>query len=247
MQEYSSAAHVLEPLLARPETSHRTRFLFYYSTYLSKEKQRAEKRTQPAGLAAYASRNAELTVIEQGVLELGDNVDGFLLYVLGLAYLDMQDKASARRVLSTSLQRYPCNWSAWAALLSACPDFDSAAELQLPDHFTTAFFKAALCAEMQRSSEALEALSTLAEAFPSSDALLHSAALAHNYLHNYEEAQQLFQDLLQKDPCRIKVSMSPPECSQGRFRNFPRCWYAPVAIASAALSLTLSLTRFLLF
>lgn len=199
---------MLQPFWNRANVSSKTRFLHLYCALLHREKEQAEKRAQPAGLVAYANRSEEiLDGIESSILRLGpDGTDGFLLYILGLVYLDKEDKPNARKALAMSVTHYPCNWLAWKSLQTACPDLESASSLSLPDHFMTQFFKASLFVDLQRSSDALTALSVLAERFPSSDALLQGAAMAQNNLHNYEEAQQLFEELLKKDPFRIDVS-----------------------------------------
>ena len=48
----------------------------------------------------------------------------------------------------------------------------------------------------------------LAETFPNSDWLISQAALAQYNLRNFDEAQELFEDLLARDPYRIEVRPS---------------------------------------
>jgi anaphase-promoting complex subunit 8 len=45
----------------------------------------------------------------------------------------------------------------------------------------------------------------LAAEFPRGDAVIQLAALAHYSLQNFEEAQELFEELLRRDPHRIEV------------------------------------------
>lgn len=166
----------------------------------------SEERTEKGSLAAYASTNQELDSLEQelSAARAGGTADGFLLYLLGLVLLDKQAKDEARAVLAASVAAYPCNWSAWRALQAACPDFAAAAATPLPAHFAARFFHAAVCVETQRNAEGLDALRALSDAFPASQPLLLAAAVAHNNLHNYDEAQGLFEDLLARDPHRVE-------------------------------------------
>ena len=189
--------------MATASVTARSRFLFHYAIYLSREKQRAEKRAHPAGLAAYSLHSTELEEIERALRAewRAGTADGFLLYLLGLVCMDKEDKEGARQALACSVSLYPCNWSAWKALQAACPDPDTALALPVPHHhFTGAFFAASLLADLQRNAEALQTLAPLTARFPASDALLQSAALAQNNLHNYEEAQVLYEELIAKDP-----------------------------------------------
>lgn len=205
LQEYLNAAQVLEPFVPLPSTSSKSCFVQLYAMYLSREKQRFEKKAAPAGLAAWASSSEYLEHIEQTILGLPDThkTDGFLYYLLGLVRLDLRKVLEAQNALLTSVNLYPCNWSAWKALQSTCSDFQQASELSLPHHFVANYFRASIFTEYQMGSEALDALRSVAEMFPTGDALVFGAAAAHNALHNYEEAQELFEDLLERDPYRI--------------------------------------------
>ena len=49
----------------------------------------------------------------------------------------------------------------------------------------------------------------LAAEFPDSDWISATAAMAQYNLRNFDEAQELFEDLLESDPHRIDVSPSP--------------------------------------
>ena len=132
-------------------------------------------------------------------------LDGFLLYLLGLISLDKDDLKGARGYLTRSIEKYPCNWSVWKALLSACPAYSDYNELILPDHFMTNFFRAGALVEFQKNEEALAILFGLSQNFPQSDALVLTTATAQNNLQNYDEAQKLFEDLLEQNPNRIQV------------------------------------------
>ena len=203
VQEYLSATSVLEPFIKDPSASSKSRFLYYYSLYLSREKQRAEKRAVPGGLTAWAANDEYLTTIRQGIEALGDAADGFLLYVLGLALAELKDEEAANRVFVAAVHKYPCNWSAWRGLQAICATQDTAADLSLPDHFASAFFRASLWLELQNSHAALAELELLSKLFQRSDVLVRSVAIAYNNIQMYNEAQEMFEELLSRDPHRI--------------------------------------------
>lgn len=66
------------------------------------------------------------------------------------------------------------------------------------------FFESSLYLELQQSNEALEVLSTLADRFPRSEALIYNAALAHYNMHSIDYAQKLLDELIERDPYRIQ-------------------------------------------
>lgn len=174
-----------------------------YSLYLSREKQRVEKRAAPAGLAAWAASDDYLIRIKEDIERLGSNVDGFILYLLGLVLSDLKEEEEARQTLVTSVTLYPCNWSAWRALQAVCPDQNVAKQLRLPNHFSTSFFMASLWLELQNSSEALSVMEGVSRVFRDSDVLLRGVALAYNNMQMYDESQEMFELLLARDPHRI--------------------------------------------
>lgn len=107
-------------------------------------------------------------------------------------------------MLAASVVAYPCNWGAWLALQSVFSDMGDVGQLALPDHFMRRFFLASLCVDMHHNADALQHLQGLSADFPLSDAVIQLAALAHYNLQNFDEAQELFDELLQRDPHRIE-------------------------------------------
>lgn len=99
------------------------------------------------------------------------------------------NKAEARAVLTESVQKYPCNWSAWKALAHVCEEWDAVSKLQLPDHFMRDFFFAVMSLDLQWSREALSRMAALSTQFPRSDFLVLKAATAHYNMRKMDEAQ----------------------------------------------------------
>ncbi|KAI3429609.1 hypothetical protein D9Q98_005695 [Chlorella vulgaris] len=204
LKEYRSAAHVL-----RDSLDPLCLFLRGYAMYLAGEKRKEEERIESkGGGAAEASTtcNVDLDSLEAELQQLvaAGRADGFLLYLLGLVLADREKKEEARQVLAASVTAYPCNWSAWLALQSVCGDLAAVAQLSLPDHFMARFFLSSLCVDMHHNAEALQHLQALSSEFPRGDSVILLAALAHYNLQNFDEAQELFEELLGRDPHRIE-------------------------------------------
>ena len=65
-------------------------------------------------------------------------------------------------------------------------------------------YRAGFAQDIFRTSCAVLA-QALSEQFPSSEWIVCQAAIAHYNLRNFDEAEDLFQDLLERDPHRIEV------------------------------------------
>ena len=64
-----------------------------------------------------------------------------------------------------------------------------------------------------------DTLQDLTAEFPDSDWISGTAAMAQYNLRNFDEAQELYEDLLERDPHRIDVSIAPSTiviCSFGQ-------------------------------
>ena len=59
-------------------------------------------------------------------------------------------------------------------------------------------------------------LQSLAAQFPGSDWVTNAAATAQYNLRNFDEAQELFEDLLERDPHRIEVWLPSALCQSTR-------------------------------
>ncbi|KAL4855210.1 Anaphase-promoting complex subunit 8 [Chlorella vulgaris] len=191
LKEYRSAAHVL-----RDSPDPLSLFLRGYAMYLAGEKRKEEERIESkGGGAAEASTACNVDL---------DSLEAELQQLVAAGRADGEKKEEARQVLAASVTAYPCNWSAWLALQSVCGDLAAVAQLSLPDHFVARFFLSSLCVDMHHNAEALQHLQALSSEFPRGDAVILLAALAHYNLQNFDEAQELFEELLGRDPHRIE-------------------------------------------
>ncbi|KAI8114045.1 hypothetical protein M9434_002171 [Picochlorum sp. BPE23] len=201
-REYRSAMLVLEPLVtAHEDCPSEIKFLYYYSYYLKVQRFKAHKKAKPGMLVGNLMlAESDLTQIRTNLEKQVERLDGFLLYILGLVLIDQDHMEKAREVLVRSVELYPCNWSAWKALGTACPDQHTAGSLALPDHFMAKFFRAHVLVEFHQPEQSMEILQELDGDFPESMATIATTAMAHNHMHDYEMAQELFEKLLEKNP-----------------------------------------------
>ncbi|KAF8061421.1 APC8 [Scenedesmus sp. PABB004] len=203
-KEYGRAAHVLGGVPGRVAP-----FLRCYALYLAGERRREEERVElsgPLGNAATVNQNLDQVVAELEGGAAGGALagDGAALYLRALCEIDRDHRDSARQLLVAAVTAMPCNWSAWQALVGLCDDLDAVSGLALPGHWARHFFLASLCLELQHNAEALSRLQVIDQIFPGSDWVAGSAAQAHYNARNFDEAQALFEDLLQRDPHRLQ-------------------------------------------
>ena len=210
VQEYSTVMFVLEKYVKKSSGSaslctDAMKFLYYYAFYLRVNRVKANKKAKPGMLrGAMMMADSDLSHIRTELENQYESLDGFLLYVLGLVLIDQSHLDEARTVLLASVEKYPCNWSAWKALAAACPDYAAVSSMTLPDHFMSRFFEVHVLVEMQHLEKGIEVIQGLMEEFPESQATLTAMALAHSHLRNYDEAQELFEQLLTINPNMIE-------------------------------------------
>ena len=199
-KEYRQAAHALEG-----RRSPVARCLRCHALYLAGERRKEEEEAEAAGAlgdGGGTAENKELAGLEAELAGPQGAGDPFLGYLHGLLLVERERKAEAKAALLASVRAFPCNWGAWTALL---PLFDAAPDPgALPDHFMARFFLAALCLELQMNERGLEHLEGLARLFPRSDYVKAQTATAHYNLRRFDEAQGLFQELMDRSPYRIE-------------------------------------------
>jgi len=213
-QEYQRAAHCLEGVEGAGEWPVAP-CLRLHALYLAGEKRREEEDTELAGpLGPAAVGNAEAPALERALAALlrgtRGRPDPFLAYLRGTLLLDLGRRDEAKQCLLASVHAFPCNWSAWSALL---PLFEQVPEegepageggAPLPDHWMTGFFRAALALELQCNERAMEHLEGLQVHFPRSDHVKAQLATAKYNLRLFDEAQQMFQELRESSPHRME-------------------------------------------
>lgn len=135
---------------------------------------------------------------------------------------------AARDMLSESVMRYPCNWSAWKALQQVCHEWEDVISLKLPEHVMRDFFLAIMCLDLHWCNEALSRMDKLSEVFPRSRFLILKAACAHYSSRKMDEAQVCPIN----DYSWVHVQCI---CRWGALLLLCLCCYVPTAIAPIIL------------
>lgn len=209
MREYSRAAYVLQSI--KDLHQHQAAlFLRLYSAYLAGEKRREEEAMEVADPVEKCQvKNHELKMIEEHLASLYGRklLDGMNLYLYGITLRGLELKAEARRVLLEAVRAYPCNWSAWLDIIAISSDLDDVsdmhAEINLPDHWMTCFFQAALSMELQRNEEARDLYTGLRRHFPESSYILSQIATCYYNMRNFDASQQAFEEVRRRDPYKL--------------------------------------------
>lgn len=109
LREYQRAAYVVGEV-----DSSVAIFIKGYSTYLAGEKRKEEEmleQADPLERSKVVSKELKGLKAELEPLYANKRLDGFGLFLLGLIYKDLDQKAEAIDVLVQSVNVYPWNWS----------------------------------------------------------------------------------------------------------------------------------------
>ena len=173
----------------------------------------------PAGAGGKGPRprrdvvNAELETIafDLPVILADDSEEGaetrddpFLHYLHGLVLVERDQKEEARDALCAACRGYPCNWSAWEAIMPLCATVDEVKELPLPDHWMRKWFIAALQLELQENRKGLQSYANLVKEIPASAIGVVQMAVGHYNMREFDRAQNIFEDVYSADPYRLE-------------------------------------------
>lgn len=206
MKEYRRAAKHLETA-----TDSVGCFLRCYATFLAGEKHKEER---------IAEMQDKLTSVQNKALpELSEELealcaahqgDGPLLYLLGLVLRESGKPQRALEALQESVASFPLNWSAWSELCTICVENEQLIpELKLSNHWVTGFMHGKLSQLLQRNQESLDCFSRLRHKFPRSCFVLAQQAICCYEMHDFDEAESLFEELVASDPFRLSVMVGP--------------------------------------
>ena len=131
-------------------------------------------------------RRAETIAFDLPVILADDSEEGaetrddpFLHYLHGLVLVERDQKEEARDALCAACRGYPCNWSAWEAIMPLCATVDEVKELPLPDHWMRKWFIAALQLELQENRKGLQSYANLVKEIPASAIGVVQMAVGH--------------------------------------------------------------------
>uniref|UniRef100_A0A2R5LLS6 Cyclosome subunit 8 n=1 Tax=Ornithodoros turicata TaxID=34597 RepID=A0A2R5LLS6_9ACAR len=198
LQEYDRVAH-----FTKDAKSSRTKFLHFYSKYLSGEKKRLDDVVDPV-TASDRGGNPALKDLRVELEQQHKDLDGYCLYLYGVVLKRLQLHKLAVDVLTEAVHLEPLHWGAWLELASLVTDKDTLVSLRLPDHWMKKFFIGHTYLELQLNEEVLEIYHQLqSNGFESSTYLMAQIAIAYHNMRIVDRAIGGFQALQRVDPYRL--------------------------------------------
>ncbi|ORX92888.1 anaphase-promoting complex subunit Apc8 [Basidiobolus meristosporus CBS 931.73] len=204
LREFDRCSYTL-----RDASDNKSRFLKLYAKYLSGEKKKEEKNQDIMGLAdekRILNENVSEILEDLEPLYLVDELDSFCLYLYALILLKKNMEQKAVDALVKSLNKYPYNWSAWLELSGCISNQDTLEKIlpELNNHFMAKFFVTHTANELHFNTELIQQdLELLLCLFPGSDYLKTQKAMHFYNTREFDEAEAIFDELIEKDPFRL--------------------------------------------
>lgn len=212
-KEFDRCAFVLKSC-----TSPESIFLKLYATYLSGEKKREEESEGVLGQNDTQSTNDAIPQILKElavIMEFNEYSNNpFLNYLYGIILLKQKSIESAIEYLVKSIMLYPFNWSCWKELILNLSNYDEAMLIisKLLNYFKDDFpsliilnFANIVTNQefFKQEPELYSELDELLKIFPTFSFLKTQKALISYHALEYNEAEELFDEILQSDPFRL--------------------------------------------
>lgn len=194
--------------------SQKSLFLALYAKYIAGEKRMNEDSEmilgpQDGGVTLNKELTGISTVLEEWFSNLassGRQPQGWLEYLYGIVLAKGKNEKLATDYLVKSTTLYPHNWGAWQELMSltGTPEELSQLKQQLPTNLMSFIFQIHANQELYNASDEIHhSLSQILAIFPGSAFLKTQRALLHYHSKDFDDAEQIFSDLLISDPHRI--------------------------------------------
>ncbi|XP_021917579.1 cell division cycle protein 23 homolog isoform X2 [Zootermopsis nevadensis] len=200
LKEYDRCAHFTEfckvPL---------TRFLHFYSRYLSGEKKKIDDMidiTTPSD----PTQSANLQELGTEFMRdyVAEKLDGYELYLYGVVLKRIDFLWRARKVLVEAICKEPMHWGSWLELSTLITDRTELKSLKLPDHWMKHFFLGHTFLELQLNEDALDIYFALQhKGFEKSTYLIAQTAIAFHNRRDVDAAITTFRRLQKCDPFRL--------------------------------------------
>ncbi|KAK9888721.1 hypothetical protein WA026_000947 [Henosepilachna vigintioctopunctata] len=197
LKEYDRCTHFTKDC-----TSAKTKFLFYYSQYLSIEKKKLDNMTD-SNCPPDPTKNDKLkNLCAQMQNDFYQNkLDGFMIYLYGIILKRLDLIALAIDVFTKAVALEPMLWCCWFELGKLVSDKNT---LSLPDHWMKQFYSSHACLEQLRNDEALQICQSLCtQGFENSTYLMSQFALGHHNNRDLDKAINMFKKILEIDPYRL--------------------------------------------
>ncbi|CBY00188.1 hypothetical protein IAQ61_011122 [Plenodomus lingam] len=204
-----------QPTAALPTTlSQKSLFLALYAKFLAGEKRMNEDSEmilgpQDGGVTLNKELPAVSAVLEEWFKKLptsGRRPQGWLEYLYGMVLAKGKNEALAVDYLVKSVHHYTFNWAAWQELQGLLNTVEELGKLvtRLPQNLMTFIFHVSASQELYAVNEQIHhSLSQILDIFPTSAFLKTQRALLHYHNKDFDDAEQIFSDLLISDPHRV--------------------------------------------
>lgn len=181
------------------------KFLFLYSTYMSKEKKHIDNMTE--NTTQYNSVHAKgltdmLTTLKAEHAQ--KKLDGYSLYLYGVILKKLDLTQLAVSVFLEAVNLVPTLWAAWLELSPLITDNEKLMNLKLPNHWMKHFFIAHTLIELFLNNEGLKYYEELQQiGFRKCVYITTQTALAYQNKREVERAIEIFEEIQKSDPYRL--------------------------------------------
>ncbi|CAG9853613.1 unnamed protein product [Phyllotreta striolata] len=201
LKEYDRCSHFLKDCVKA-----KSKFLYYYSKYLSIEKKKLEDYIIHTNSVQNSVKNESLidlcTTLK--IERFENKLDGYCLYLYGVILKKLDIIPLAIEVFIEAVNAEPILWSAWFELGKIIPDSNTIYSSVLPDHWMKYFFLAHTYLEQLNNDQSLMLYKTLYNlGFQNCTYVLSQIALGHHNCRNLNNAIEVFQQILKLDPYRL--------------------------------------------
>ncbi|KAF1928178.1 anaphase-promoting complex subunit CDC23 [Didymella exigua CBS 183.55] len=193
--------------------SQKSLFLALYAKYIVGERRRNEDSEMILGPQDGVMSNNELsgisTILEQWFTALPTSArqpQGWLEYLYGIVLAKGKNDKLAIDYLLQSVHQYEYNWGAWQELTSLMSTNEELQDLspQLPQNLMAFIFHVTTSQELYQVSDGVQnSLTQLMAIFPASAFLKTQKALMFYHSKDFDDAEQIFSDLMVTDPHRL--------------------------------------------
>ncbi|KAF1847748.1 cell division cycle protein-like protein 23 [Cucurbitaria berberidis CBS 394.84] len=194
--------------------SQKSLFIALYAKYVAGEKRMNEDSEmilgpQDGGVTMNKELPGVSAVLEEWFRDLpssGRQPQGWLEYLYGIVLAKGKNEKLAMDYLIKSVHQYTYNWGAWQELQGLLSTIEELNQLvtRLPQNLMTFIFHVTASQELYSVNDQIHtSLSQILSIFPTSAFLKTQRALLHYHNKDFDDAEQIFSDLLISDPHRV--------------------------------------------
>ncbi|KAF2793821.1 cell division cycle protein-like protein 23 [Melanomma pulvis-pyrius CBS 109.77] len=202
------------PISSVQGLSQKSLFLALYARYIAGEKRMNEDSEmilgpQDGGVTLNKELPGISAILQEWFNSLpmsGRQPQGWLEYLYGIVLAKGKNEKLAVDYFVRSVHQYSYNWGAWSELSNLLGTIEELNQVipRLPQNIMTFIFHVSASQDLYQSNDQVHAsLAQIMSVFPTSAFLKTQRALLHYHTKDFDEAEQIFSDLLKSDPHRI--------------------------------------------